>query len=240
MNDGIAQRLASFYDRRSLQGYVRWKVRSDPAYGAVAQLLDGRTRPLVDLGCGIGLLPFFLRERGYAASIIGIDFDERKIEVARKAAGRYRGIDFIAGDARGPLPDEHDIVLLDILQYFDAQSQEQILRNVAGTVGPGGMVVIRQGLRDGSWRHRMTAFVDGAARFFRWMKAERLQFPTREQILVAFDGFEAEVRPLWGRMPYNNYLFVFRAGTGLRVMTVPSPREGPREGGERVGREAPG
>jgi SAM-dependent methyltransferase len=211
MNDGIAERLAGFYDRRSLQGYVRWKVRTDRVYAAVADTLHGRTRPLVDLGCGIGLLAFYLRERGFMAPIIGIDFDERKIDVARKAAARYRGIDFIAGDARGPLPEGHDFVLLDVLQYFDAESQQRILSSVARSVGPGGMVVIRQGIRDGSWRHRLTALVDAAARVFRWMKAERLQFPTREQILDAFDGFEAEVTPLWGHMPFNNYLFVFRA-----------------------------
>ena len=209
-NEAIAQRLAGFYERRSLQGYVRWKVRTDPAYRAVAALLEGRARPLVDLGCGVGLLPFFLRERGYTAPIIGIDFDERKIEVARVAAQRYRGIDFIAADARVPLPDNHDVVILDMLQYFDAESQERILQNVANAVGAGGVVIIRQGIRDRSWRHRLTAFVDAAARTMRWMKAERLEFPTRDQILAPFAGFEAEVRPLWGRMPYNNYLFVFR------------------------------
>ena len=42
------------------------------------------------------------------------------------------------------------------------------------------------------------------------MKAEKLQLPTRDEIVSAFEGFDADVKPLWGRMPYNNYLFVFR------------------------------
>lgn len=207
----VADRLASLYDGRWLQGYVRWKVRTDPAYAAVRDRMRGRTKPLLDLGCGIGLLPFYLREHGSDAPAIGIDFDQRKIDVARKAANRYRGIDFIAGDARDPLPGDHDVTILDILHYFDSASQQTILRNAADAAGDDGMIVIRQGIRDGSWRYRLTALVDGLARTFRWMKAERLNFPTRAEVEEAFAArFEAEVQPLWGRMPYNSYLFVFR------------------------------
>jgi 2-polyprenyl-3-methyl-5-hydroxy-6-metoxy-1,4-benzoquinol methylase len=203
----IAERLAALYDRRSLQGYVRWKVRTDPAYSAVRDALRGRTAAVVDLGCGVGLLPFYLREHGHVAPMLGIDFDQRKIDVARKAAEHYEDIEFIPGDARAAIPPGHDVVILDILHYFDAESQQMILRHAARA---GGVIVIRQGIRDGSWRYRLTALVDGLARVFRWMKAEQLNFPTRDEIVQPFTDFDAEVRPLWGRMPYNSYLFVFR------------------------------
>jgi hypothetical protein len=70
-------------------------------------------------------------------------------------------------------------------------------------------VIIRQALRDPSWRYRMTAGVDALARTFRWMKAEHLQYPTRESVAAPFDGFASDIRPLWGKMPYNTYLLVF-------------------------------
>jgi len=47
------------------------------------------------------------------------------------------------------------------------------------------------------------------ARGVQWIHAERLHFPTRERIVSAFEGFDAEVMPLWGATPFNNYLFVF-------------------------------
>lgn len=206
----VADRLARLYEGRSLQGYVRWKVRMDRAYRAVFDVLRDRTSPLVDVGCGIGLFAFYLREQGYTAPIIGLDFDERKIAVARQAATRYRGIDFIAGDARDPLPENHDVVLLDILHYFDRASQQRILANAASAVGAEGVLIIRQAIRDRSWRYRMNQIVDALARVFRWMKAERLVFPSRDEIVSAFDGFDADIRPLWGRTPYNTYLFVMR------------------------------
>jgi SAM-dependent methyltransferase len=206
----VAERLAALYERRPLQGYVRWKVRTDPAYRAALDVLRDRNTPLLDLGCGVGLLPFFLREHGYTAPVTGIDFDERKIELAQRAAKNYRDVEFLSGDARAPLPEGRDVVLLDILHYFDPGSRQQILNNVAAAVAPDGVVVIRQVIHDGSWRARFTRFVDRTAHIFRWMKAERVELPTRDEILRAFAGFDAEVRPMWGRMPYNNYLFVFR------------------------------
>ncbi|HUR81671.1 MAG TPA: class I SAM-dependent methyltransferase [Thermoanaerobaculia bacterium] len=205
----LSNRLASLYERRALQGYVRWKVRTDPAYSAALEALRGRDHPLVDLGCGVGLLAFYLREHGYASPIIGVDFDERKIELARIAARRYRGVDFLVADARGPIPENHNVVILDILHYFDSESQQKILANAANAVPRGGAVIIRQPLRDSSWRYRMNITVDSLARTFHWMRAESINYPTREELVAPFAGFSQEVRPLWGRMPYNTHFAVF-------------------------------
>lgn len=206
----VSDRIAGLYDRRSIREYARWKVRTDSAYEAVLGALKDDA-PLIDIGCGIGLLSIFLREHGRTAPILGIDFDERKIEIARRAATGYQAIELVVGDAREPLPEGHDVVIIDILHYFDTASQQKILTNVARAVRPGGVVVIRQGVRDGSWRYRFQAVVDALGRAIRWTKAESLNYPTRETIANAFEGFESEIRPLWGRTPFNNYLFVFRS-----------------------------
>jgi SAM-dependent methyltransferase len=208
----LANRVSRLYDVRSLRSYVYWKIRTDPAYPAVVERLRGHeSDPLLDLGCGVGALAFFLREHGLTAPIIGIDFDERKIEAARKAALRYRDVDFMTADVRDPLPGGHNILLIDVLQYFDSSSQQQLLTNVARAVPPGGVAIIRQGIRDESWRHTVTRLVDRAGRAVRWLRAEKMNFPTRDDVARAFaDEFEIEVEPLWGRTPFNNYLFVFR------------------------------
>lgn len=205
-----ANRLSRLFDDRSLRHYVYWKVRTDPAYGAVVDRLrehDGR--PILDLGCGIGALAFFLREHGIAAPIIGVDHDERKIDAAQRVAPRYRALDFRHGDARDPMPDGHNVIVLDILQYLDDADQQRVLAAIAHVVPPGGIAIIRQGIRDESWRHRVTRAADAFARASRWMRGDKLNFPTQEAITAPFAGFEQEVTPLWGRTPFNNYLFVF-------------------------------
>ncbi len=205
----LSNRVAALYDHRALQGYVRWKIRTDPVYSAALAALRDHELPLIDLGCGVGVFAFYLREHGYTAPLIGVDFDRRKIDAARIAAQKYRGVDFIAGDARDPLPDGHNVVILDLLHYFDSVSQQQILANAARVIPPGGVVILRQPIRDESWRYRLTKLVDGLARTFRWMKAESLNYPTREEVTSPFAGFASDVRPLWGHMPYNTYFFVF-------------------------------
>lgn len=205
----VADRIAALFTPRALREYVRWKVRADPAYDAVVERLRGRATPIADVGCGIGLLAHYLRASGIEAPITGLDFDERKITAARDASAGLAGVTFLRADAREPLPADHDVVMLDVLQYFSTVDQQRILANAASSVPRGGIVIIREGIRDASWRYRLTWLVDWMARLFRWMRAERLNFPAREEITGAFDGFEAAVTPLWGRTPYNNYLFVF-------------------------------
>jgi len=208
----VSNRIAALFDRRALQGYARWKIRTDAVYSAALEALDApntRDLPLVDLGCGIGLLAFYLREHGYTVPVIGVDFDQRKIDVARIAAKHYRDVEFIAGDARDPLPAGYNIVILDILHYVDSASQQQILTNAARVAPPGGAVILRQPIRDDSWRYRLTKRVDSLARAVKWMKGESLNYPTREEVTAPFEGFASTIRPLWGRMPYNTYFFVF-------------------------------
>ena len=205
----IAKRISDLYERR-LRSYVYWKLRMDPSYPAVRERLRGREKePLLELGCGAGLLSFYLRESGFTAPITGIDFDERKIEAARNAALNTNGLEFICADATTSLPQGRNVVLLDLLQYVTTAAQQTILRNIASIVPPGGIVILRQGIRDDSWRYKFTHVVDTIGRAIRWNRGEPMNFPPREQITGAFEGFTAAVTPMWGRTPYNNYLFVF-------------------------------
>jgi 2-polyprenyl-3-methyl-5-hydroxy-6-metoxy-1,4-benzoquinol methylase len=208
----IARLLAARYESRYLRGYVRAKVASDPVYEAVAERLRDHALPLIDLGCGVGLMAFYLREKSFRGPITGIDFDERKIAVACAIAERHAlNVDFRTGDARAMLPVGHSVMILDLLQYMDRDGQQLILRNAARAVAPGGVVIIRAGIRDRSWRYRLSWLSDTFGRAIRWMRAERLKIPTRDDITAPFaEGFDSEITPLWGRTPFNNYLFVFR------------------------------
>jgi 2-polyprenyl-3-methyl-5-hydroxy-6-metoxy-1,4-benzoquinol methylase len=199
--------IASRFDTLFLRAYARSKLATDPVYDTVARRLRGHPHPIVDVGCGIGLMAFHLRDHGFAQPITGIDHDAAKIAGAQRAA--YDGIRFEAGDARDPIPQGSSVLLLDVLHYFDDAEQSQILANVAGAVPPGGVAIIRDAVREASWRYRATYAAELFARGVRWIHAEQLHFPTRERIVGAFEGFDAEVTPLWGATPFNNYLFVF-------------------------------
>ena len=58
----------------------------------------------------------------------------------------------------------------------------------------------------------MTYVAEKFAQTVSWNLNTSLHFPSRARINEAFarDEFERESRPLWGRSPFNNYLFIFR------------------------------
>lgn len=216
--EDAARRIARRLPTPFLRGYARGKLRSDPVYAAALARLAGHRAPLFDLGCGIGLFAFFVREHGIDVPILGVDHDRKKIAVAADVATGYHDLRFRHVDAREPIPSGMNVVALDILHYFRDDEQTEILRSVAAAIPVGGIAIIRDAVRDGSLRYRMTAAQETFSRAVRWLKAERLNFPTSARIVTPFRelGCEEEVVPLWGKTPFNNYLFVFRrSGDGM-------------------------
>lgn len=198
--------------------YAASKLRTDPLYEAVWAALRGTDRPLLDVGCGVGLFAFYLRARGFEPDIVGIDYDARKVDEARGIAARhFSGITFREGDARDGIPGfAGSVTVLDLLQFFQPDERAQLLAAAARSVAPGGVLVVRSGVRDDSWRCRVTRWADIVARLTRWMKAMPIDYPTIGEVRHALEreGLAGEVRPLWGNTPFNNYIFVFRREGG--------------------------
>ncbi len=212
MNRDEARRIADRLPTRFLRSYALGKLRFDPVYEAVEQRLRGHKLPIFDLGCGVGLLAFYLRDRGLAVPLTGVDHDEKKVAVAQAIAGSDSTVQFRRGDARDAIPHGMSVTAIDVLHYFSDDEQRRILDAIAEAVPPDGVAIIRDAVRDGSLRYRMTAIQESFARAIRWLKADRLNFPLRDAIVAPFAqrGFSIEMTPLWGRTPFNNYLFVFR------------------------------
>ena len=212
----VAARIAASFPTRFLRGYVYWKIRTDPIYRVVAEeLARAHELPLLDLGCGTGLLAFYLREHGFAGAIHGVDLDGPKIEVARKIAARLKSnAVFECMDFR----DVHDgtrghVTMLDVLLFVPETTQRELLARAASFVDPAqGVFIVRTGIGDGGWRHRLTHAMDNIACLLRWMKMRPVKYPSRaifEEVLGPL-GFDVEIRPLWGRMPFNNHVVIAR------------------------------
>ncbi|HKB79323.1 MAG TPA: class I SAM-dependent methyltransferase [Thermoanaerobaculia bacterium] len=201
-------RFASRYPTLFLRAYVHVKTATDPAYEAVFEVLRDSSESVLDLGCGIGALALYLRERGCSVPISGIDQDRRKVEIARAAVDGDQELCFAAGDVRAVGDFAPTVILLDVLHYLTDAEQAALLSQLAARATT---VIIRDGLRDGTWRYRATFAQESLARAAGWLRVERLNFPPRESIEAPFRGtFDLDVRPMFGRMPFNNYLFVFR------------------------------
>lgn len=208
----VAENVAAHFESRFLRHYVRSKIASDPLYEAVERELRGHDLPLLDIGCGVGLMAFYLRESGFTAPIAGVDHDASKTDAANRIASQYRDLRFDAADARSSMAAGSSVLILDLLHYLDDAEQARMLDSIAAAIPRGGVVIIRDAVRDGTLRYRLTYAAEVFARIVGWLKAQRLNFPPRDAIVKPFAsrGFSVDVRPLWGRTPFNNYLFVFR------------------------------
>lgn len=195
------------------QQYAKWKLRTDPLYEAVLGLLHGSPLPILDIGCGIGLLSFYLRESGVTTPVYGLDFDEVKILKAKRAASKYLDLQFQAVDVRHDWPAVHGhLCLLDVLQYLNAEDGVSLLHRSAGHVAPGGTLIIRSPLRENTWRGTFTRFTDRLANLVTWMKSVPRHYPTRAEVehSLSAHGLHLKVcQPLWGRTPFNTHLLVF-------------------------------
>lgn len=212
-------RVAAQFQQPWLRNYVRGKMRSDRIYPAAYELLRSSTNPILDIGCGLGLLAFYLRERACFQPVLGLDMDARKIRRGKKiAASHYDNIELRLHDVREAMPVfSGNVALLDVLHYLPPAVQGALLSHLTGCVAPGGVLIIRDCPCDSRPRFWMTWLAEKFAQTISWNLNVPLHFPSRSSINNVFGDheFEREIRPLWGASPFNNHIFVFRRSNGV-------------------------
>lgn len=211
-NEAIIARVARRYRLYPHRSYARGKLRWDPVFATAASLFAESKHALLDIGCGLGLLGQYLRERGFRAPYRGLDLDAKKIDAARAAADADLDLQFATGSATAMPAFRGNVALVDLLHYLPADLQRRTLADAAERVAADGVLMIRSVLRDRSWRFRTTLLEERLARMIGWMRYPTGHFPRREDIEAPLRsmGFTTEVSPLWGRTPFNSYLFVAR------------------------------
>ncbi|HEX4640069.1 MAG TPA: class I SAM-dependent methyltransferase [Chthoniobacterales bacterium] len=220
-HESACARVAVQFRSLWLRNYVRTKLRTDRVYSVAYDLLGASPEPILDVGCGVGLLGFYLRERACRQPILGLDLDARKIGYGSTIAARgYPGIELRFQNVEAPLPDFcGNVALFDVLHYLRPRAQTALLTRVAERIAPGGLLVIREALRERRVRYWLTCLAEKFAQAISWNIDGALHFPSRAGINAAFEmaDFDRESRPLWGASPFNNYLFIFRRNASAVV-----------------------
>lgn len=229
MNDSIPRPIAPAAARRIARAflperrfgnrhdyyYTLAKLRTDPLYPGVLSALRGQDAPLMDLGCGLGLLAHALRQDGQAMPYIGVDVDAPKIERARRIgvkAGLHDARFDVVDLARGYPPHAGSVAILDVLQFLSRDEQTALLDAAIAMLAPGATLVMRAALDDGSARIRRTRAADRFAALVRWMPAQPKHYPAVDDLRARFDaaGLHVSIEPFYGNTPFNNWLIVAR------------------------------
>jgi cyclopropane fatty-acyl-phospholipid synthase-like methyltransferase len=213
---------------RFAYGFARGKLARDPAYRVILErgLLQGRRR-LLDLGCGLGLLPALLlaaercaRDGDWPASwaaaprglsIRGIELRPGTVQRARRALGAAAEI--ILGDIRDTDFGTADaVVMLDVLHYIERDAHRALLRRVHAALSPAGVLLLRVGDAAGGLRFRAGLWWDRAVMLARgrgWVQLHCRSVHQWRAVLCEC-GFDSQVLSASEGTPFANALLCAR------------------------------
>lgn len=163
LDDALSKTLARYARApRRDRVYLASKLFSDPLYLELAQTGES-LGDVLDVATGRGQTPLLLLELGRARSVVGFDWDERKIAVAAAAAGGA-GTFEVADVTALSLPSADSVLLVDVLHYLAEAERKHLLEAVTRALRAGGRVLVREldpgrGLpsRIGIWAERLAA-----------------------------------------------------------------------------------
>jgi 1-acyl-sn-glycerol-3-phosphate acyltransferase len=143
------------YIAPSFSMYLLCKLHMDPSYRLLPRLLP-REGNILDLGCGAGFLSNLLVYSGEKRHVLGIDYDEEKIALAKRSIISYlnQSLEFVAGDILAEvgqkIPVDHfaGVLCCDLLHYFPMEKQKDVFLAAWKTMKPGASLVIRQDVTD--------------------------------------------------------------------------------------------
>lgn len=224
--EAAARRYASA--GRVALGFARGKLRHDPAYlGLLRGGSLARAGVLLDLGCGAGILLALLaacrdREaRGAWPSewpplpqgleLRGIERRASAVNRARRALGHDAEV-ALADLCEAVVPPCATAVLLDVLHYLDADSQENLLARVVEALEPGGALLIREVDGGEGWRARVTRAAERVRALGRGEPGQRFHYRSAREWVAIVErlGCTADVRPMRAGTPFANVLITAR------------------------------
>jgi 2-polyprenyl-3-methyl-5-hydroxy-6-metoxy-1,4-benzoquinol methylase len=199
MTSQIPEDLAALYSGAStrVRSHAALRWRSCP-FEAVLERVPESGR-ILEVGCGHGLLAAWLAMTSPRRRVLGIDVATDKIFVAQAAAeeAARRGISNLEfrRTAPGELPAGpwNAILFVDVLYLLEPTDQERLLRAAAKSLGPGGVLLVKEAsnrpLAKALWAYlqeiaavRVLGITQGrGVRFLppatqaAWLESERLQ-----------------------------------------------------------------
>lgn len=207
--------------------YVTCKMSIDPVFRLLSEL-PGSFDSVLDLGCGRGQLALLLLELGRATSVLGIDSDARKVEIAVTAAtqGREVTAEFRAGDlGQVSLPRADTILIVDVLHYLPLAEQDALLRAAAAALTPGGRLLVRELNAKPGARSFFTRFTEWWARKTGVNHGRATHYRSASELTSVLEdaGLRCSVQGASERTPFGNVLIVAGGSPSVKLEPAASP-----------------
>jgi 1-acyl-sn-glycerol-3-phosphate acyltransferase len=193
-----------------LEWYMRIKLRMEKDYEQFHRIIPLKAS-IVDIGCGYGFMAYMLGFMSECRNILGIDYDDEKIEVASHCFSRDERFTFVCADALGySLPRSDVFILSDMLHYLTDEKQRQLILHCIENMNHKGMLIIRDGDSSMHQKHRLTKVTEFfSTRLLGFNKTEgKLHFTAREAIQNIVSGHNMEVNIIQNDKHTSNVIYV--------------------------------
>jgi len=143
-----------------LEWYVRIKLKLEDNFVQYHRHLPLKGS-ILDLGCGYGYVDYMLAFTSVDRKITGVDHDAEKILVAENCHSKSERTRFICSDVMDfPVTPHEGIILGDLLHYLPEEHQVTLLNRCMENLTENGVMLIREGMREESSKHRLTRFTE--------------------------------------------------------------------------------
>ena len=204
------QRLYS-YKGPILEWYVRIKMMLEKSFSEIVERVP-REGKIYDLGCGYGYLSHLLAMQSFKRQVIGLDYDEEKIQLAANTHYKGGNLEFAQTDLTQFNPEAADcFIIKDVLHYFPAAEQEALLKRCGEKLNAGGTIIIRDGIEDEQQKHGVTKLTEiFSTKLLGFNKTEHeLEFLPEARVLSFAAAFNLSVERLENKAS-SNVTFVLR------------------------------
>jgi 2-polyprenyl-3-methyl-5-hydroxy-6-metoxy-1,4-benzoquinol methylase len=200
---------------------VRWLTCPIPA---IEQRVPDAGRVL-DLGCGHGLVSFYLALSSSRREVHGVDIDPHKIALARSAA-RAPGAPDVTFDVVEPgvLPDGpwDAVVIADVLYLLGPVARRELLAQASARLAPGGILLVKETDTTPRWKHRLAAAQEQVStKLLRITAGTDLDFASSQELeaVLAGEGLRTEVVRLDRHQVHPHVLIAGRRPGGTEAGT---------------------
>ncbi len=194
-----------------LEWYMRIKIKLEDNYRLFNALLPLNGK-ITDVGCGYGFLANMLGFVSETRTIIGIDYDQEKIEIAQHCISKKQNVSFFAADITSHAFEPSDaFVLSDVLHYLTAEQQEIVLGNCISKLNDNGMIVLRDGNKDLQKRHWGTRYTEFFSTNFGFNKTQnKLEFISGKKLLESLSKYNVSVEIIDNTKLTSNLIYIVR------------------------------
>lgn len=179
--------LLSYYTSFSSKLYVliRWFIFP---FDKLERLLPS-IGEIVDIGCGEGAFSLYCALKNQQRKVYGMDVDQRRITVAKKAATSLTNVTFIQQSALEWSKRVNGIIISDVFHHLSKNDQYKFLKLSYKVLKKNGVLVIKEINKDDFLRAKLSRLWD----YILYPK-DKINYWSKDKLVKALDNLGYSVK----------------------------------------------